>query len=180
MMLFGVLMTDMMVIWSSDHWYGGHLWHKWIWNHNVWVRLSKVMIRARRACELPMSSHSKFKLVWHQFSTVQFSGHQLSGNFIQFSLGRQGQVPPFSLFSLVTNSSSPGCDVFFYLHQKWVVVFFLISASNNFRINQIYAWNRVRTSCANLLSYDFCLIFYELHHQYHLFMMKQCCPYACL
>ena len=50
---------------------------------------------------LARSSHSKFKLVWHQFSTVQFPSISLSGKFVQSSLGQQGQVPHFSSFSTV-------------------------------------------------------------------------------
>ena len=39
------------------------------------------------------SSHSRFKMVWHQFSSLVTS---LIGMFVQFSLGRWDQVHPFS------------------------------------------------------------------------------------
>ena len=45
--------------------------------------------RAGRVRELTKSSRSKFKIVWHQFSTVLVTG--LSGKFVQFRLGHGDQ-----------------------------------------------------------------------------------------
>ena len=81
--------TDYDVFWGVDHWYDGDLWHKWTWNH-IRVRLSEVMIGPWRLHELQRYSHSKFKLVWHQFSIVQFPRHHF-GKFVHFSSGHWGQ-----------------------------------------------------------------------------------------
>ena len=63
--------------------------------------------RAGRVRELARSSRSKFKLVWHQFSSL---GPSLSGKFVRFSSRHRRQVPPFNSFSSVQFTSSSGND----------------------------------------------------------------------
>ena len=43
----------------------------------------------------------KVQVVWHQYSTVQFSRHQFVRNVRSVQFGAPGQVPPFSSFSSV-------------------------------------------------------------------------------
>ena len=71
-------------------------------SQHVWSRAGRVRELAR--------SRSKFKLVWHQFSTVQLSIHHFVWKVHLFSSGHRGQV--FSSFSSVqfTNCSGPDSD----------------------------------------------------------------------
>ena len=66
-------------------------------SQHVWSRAGRVRGLAR--------SRSKFKLVWHQFSTVQLSIHHFVWKIHLFSSGHRGQVSPFSSFSSVQFSS---------------------------------------------------------------------------
>ena len=54
-------------------------------------------------------SRLKFKMIWHQFSTVQFPRHQF-GKFVQVSLGNWGQVPPFNSVHSVQFTNSFDSD----------------------------------------------------------------------
>ena len=47
--------------------------------------------RAGRVLELTRSSHSKLKVVWHQFSTVQFPSHQFVWKVQLVEFRAQGQ-----------------------------------------------------------------------------------------
>ena len=66
-------------------------------SQHAWSRAGRVRELAR--------SRSKFKLVWHQFSTVQLSIHHFVWKLHLFSSGHRGQVSPFSSFSSVQFSS---------------------------------------------------------------------------
>ena len=71
---------------------------------------SRVLGRVRRVCELLQCLLcSKFKMVSHQLSTVQFPSHQFVWKVHLVQFGAWGQVSPFSPVHF-TDSSSPGLD----------------------------------------------------------------------
>ena len=62
--------------------------------------------RAGRVRELTRPSRSKFKMVWHQFGTAQFSSHQFVWKVCSAQFRHGNQVPPFSSVQARFSASS--------------------------------------------------------------------------
>ena len=72
--------------------------NKWKISTNYCFRPNFKILVPGRVRELTRSSRSKLEVVWHQFSTVQFSTHQFVYKNRSVQFGARGQVPPFSSF----------------------------------------------------------------------------------
>ena len=77
---------------------------------NMWNEFQSDDVGSRTGSvrELGMSSHPKFKHIWHQFNTVQFPRRGLFG--VQFGSRHLGQVPPFSSVHSAQFTNSSGLD----------------------------------------------------------------------
>ena len=100
------------------------------------------MTTARIVRELTMSSRSKFKMVWHQFSTVQFPIHQFVGKVrsVQFGTRRPStsvQFVHFRSFSSVHELFRP------WLGLTWLARFGSTSVQS---IESLIAWEKQRSS----------------------------------